>query len=201
ADFSYRIFEPIKKLNSYYIGAYYSHNRLADPGVYTGNSLGLNYGAQTKKLNDFGANLNFEVGKQYYYFEPRTQGRYFAYENRINSNIWYSSNYNKKVAFDASLGGTTYFENNRNSQEFFYSVSPRIRFNDKLLFVYSFNYGKDLKDRGYTGKINDDIIFGERDRKTLTNRITAEYTFNSFHGLSLSFRNDWSTVKYDTDLF
>src|SRR5690606_19895893 len=42
-DVSYRIFEPTKKLNNYYIGGYYNYNRLADPGVYTGSSFGINY--------------------------------------------------------------------------------------------------------------------------------------------------------------
>ncbi len=200
-DISYRIFEPTKKLNNYYIGGYYNHNRLATPGVYTGNGFGFNYNAHTKKLNDYGANVNFQVGKQYDYFEPRKEGRFFIYENRINSNIWYSSNYNKKIAFDANFGGATYFEKNRNSTEFWYSISPRIRFNDKLLITYSFDYSKDIKDRGYTTTVDNDIIFGERDRKTLTNSISGKYTFSSFHALSLTFRNYWSTVNYNNDLF
>jgi hypothetical protein len=200
-DLSYQIFEPIKKLNKYYIGTYVNYTRLAKPGVYTGSSFGFNYNAETKTLHNFGGNLNFQVGKQYDYFEPRTEGRFFIYENRLNSNIWFSSNYNKIFAFDASIGGATFFEKNRNTDELWFELSPRIRFNDKLLITFSFSYSKDYNDRGYAAKLNDDIIFGERDRKTQVNSLSANYTFNSFHGISLTFRNYWSTVNYKNNLF
>ena len=200
-DFSYRIFEPTKKLNNYFISTYLNYTRLANPGEYTGTSLGFNYNAETKTLHNFGGNLRFEAGKQYDYFEPRTEGRYFIYENRINSNFWISSNYNKTFAIDASLGGATLFEKNRDTKEFWYELSPRIQFNEKLTITYAFEYNKELKDRGYVTTVGNDIIFGERDRKTQINSIRATYTFSSFHGLSLTFRNYWSTVNYNNRLF
>ncbi|MFH4965823.1 DUF5916 domain-containing protein [Gaetbulibacter sp. M235] len=200
-DFTYRIFEPTKKLNNYYIGTYVNYTRLANPGEYTGSSFGFNYNAETKSLNNFGGNLNYQIGKQFDYFEPRTEGRYFIYEDRINSNLWFSSNYNKKYAFDTSLGGATFFEKNRNTNEFWVEVSPRIRFNEKLLISYSLEYNKEFNDRGYVTTVGNDIVFGERNRKTQVNSIKASYTFNSFNGISLTFRNYWSTVKYKNNLF
>lgn len=200
-DMSYQIFEPTKKLNNYYIGTYVNYTRLANPGTYTGSSFGFNYDAQTKKINNYGGNINFQVGKQYDYFEPRTEGRFFIYENRINSNIWYSTSYNKKFAIDANIGGATFFEKNRDTNEYWYSVDPRIRFNEKLLITYSFEYDKEFNDRGYITTADNDIVFGERNRKTQINKISANYTFNSFNGLSLTFRNYWSIVNYKDDLF
>ena len=200
-DLNYRIFEPTKKLNRYYINTYVNYTRLANPGEYTGSSFGFNFNAETKTLHNFGGNMNFQVGKQYDYFEPRTEGRFFIYENRINSNFWISTNYNKKFAFDAGLGGATFFEKDRETNEFWYEISPRIRFNEKLTLTYSYEYNKEFGDRGYVTTVNDDIIFGERDRKTQVNSIRASYTFNSFHGLSLTFRNYWSTVDYKNNLF
>ncbi len=200
-DLNYRIFEPTKNLNNYYIGTYVNYTRLANPGEYTGSSFGFNYNAETKSLNNFGGNLNFQVGKQFDYFEPRTEGHFFIYEDRINSDLWFSSNYNKIFAFDTSLGGATFFEKNRNTNEFWFEVSPRIRFNEKLLITYSLVYNKEFNDRGYVTSVGNDIIFGERDRKTQINSIKASYTFNSFNGISLTFRNYWSTVNYKNDLF
>ena len=200
-DASYRTFEPTKKLNNYYIGTYINYTRLADPGEYTGSSFGFNYNAQTKTLHNFGGNINHQPGKQFDYFEPRAEGRYFIYENRINSNLWVSTNYNKTFAFDANLGGATYFEKNRNTNEYWFGVSPRVRFSDKLLISYSFDYNMIYNDRGYTDTQGNDIIFGERDQKTIVNSISGNYNFNSFHALSLTFRNYWSTVMYDNELF
>jgi hypothetical protein len=200
-DMSYRIFEPTKKLNNYYIGAFVNYKRLAKPDIYTGTNFGFNFNAQTKKINNYGGNINFQVGKQYDYFEPRTEGRFFIYENRLNSNIWYSTSYNKKFAIDANIGGATFFEKNRDTNDYWYSVSPRIRFNERLLIHYSFEYDKEFNDRGYVTTVDNDIVFGERNRKTQVNSISANYTFNSFNGLSLTFRNYWSTVNYKNNLF
>jgi hypothetical protein len=200
-DASYRTFEPTKKLNNYYIGGYVNYTRLADPAVFTGTGFGFNYNAQTKTLHNFGGNVNFLAGKQYDYFEPRTEGRYFIYENRINTNFWFSSNYNKTFAYDVNLGGATFFENNRNTNEYWFGVSPRFRLSDKFLITYSIDYNKEFNDRGYSATLGDAIIFGERDRKTLVNSVSGSYTFNSFHGLNLTFRNYWSTVDYKNDLF
>ncbi|WNH11722.1 DUF5916 domain-containing protein [Thalassobellus suaedae] len=200
-DLSYQIFKPTKKLNNYFIGSYINYKKLANPDTYTGTNFGFYYEAQTKKINNYGGNINFQIGKQYDYFEPRTAGRFFIYENRINSNMWFSSNYNKKYAIDANIGGATFFEKNRDTNEYWFSISPRIRFNEKLLLKYSFNYNKEFNDRGYTTTVDNDIIFGERDRKTQVNSISANYTFSSFHGVSLTFRNYWSTVNYKKNLF
>ena len=48
---------------------------------------------------------------------------------------------------------------------------------------------------------NDNIIFGERNQQTIENSISANYNFNSFHALNLTFRNYWTTVTYKDDLF
>ncbi len=200
-DMSYQIFEPIKKLNSYYVSFYYNYTRLADPSVYTGNNFGFNYNATTRKINSYGANLNFAAGKQYDYFEPRTPGRFFVYENGLNSNIWYSSNYNKTFAIDCNLGGATYFDPNRNTSEYWFGIDPRIRFNGKFSANYSFSYNKEFNDIGFTAKQDETIIFGERHRKTMINAISGNYTFSSFHSLSLTFRNYWSLVDYKNNLF
>jgi len=200
-DASYRIFEPTKKLNSYSINTYVNYNRLANPSTYTGNNFGIRYDAQTKSLNYYRVNLGFELGKQFDYFEPRTEGRFFIYENRVNLSFKYSSNYNKTFALDLDLGGATFFEKNRDTNEYEFEISPRIRFNEKFVLIYSIEYNKEYNDRGYVTTVDQDIIFGERDRKTLVNSIRANYIFNSFHGLSLTFRNYWSTVNYDNNLF
>ena len=199
-DFSYRTFEPIKKLNSYSISSYVNYRRLADPGIYTGTNFGANLRASTKTLHAFGGDFNFQAGKQYDYFEPRTDGRFYIYENKLRSTVWISSNYNNFFAIDLRLGGITFFDDNRDSKEFWVRFGPRFRLSEKFIVSYSYNYNKAFKDIGYTTSINDDIIFGERDQKTITNSLTGNYTFNAFHSLKLTFRNYWSTVTYSEDL-
>ncbi|MGY0392393.1 DUF5916 domain-containing protein [Bizionia sp. KMM 8389] len=201
AEVSYQTFKPTGIFNNYYINAWIDYNRLANPNTYTGNTIGLAFSGQLKTIHGFGGNISFQPGKQYDYFEPRVDGRYFIYENQLNTNVWLSSNYNKKFAIDANIGGATLFEEDRETNNIWFSISPRVRFNDKLLLIYSYNYDKINDDRGYADIIDEEIIFGNRDRKTIINSLTGSYSFNPFHTLELTFRNYWSTVLYDDNIY
>ncbi|WP_461599990.1 DUF5916 domain-containing protein, partial [Winogradskyella sp.] len=55
--------------------------------------------------------------------------------------------------------------------------------------------------RGYATFVDDQPILGERNRKIITNTISANYTFNPFNSIALSFRHYWDTVNYDDELF
>ena len=66
---------------------------------------------------------------------------------------------------------------------------------------YSFRFIDNKGVTGYVIKINDDIVFGERDQKTIVNSISGSYNFNSYHGLTLTVRNFWTTVSYNENLF
>ncbi len=201
ANFSYRIFEPTQRLNNFRINFWANYRQLFKPNTYTGNNIGLNVFAQTKKLNAFGGNLNVAIGKQYDYFEPRTEGRFFVFENFVNANTWVSTNYDKTFAIDANIGGATLFEKGRDYLNYWFGIGPRIRFNNKFITSYNFNYRKENGDRGYVTTNDTDIIFGERDQKTIENTLSGNYNFNPFHTISLSFRNYWATVTYKEDLF
>lgn len=201
AELSYRTFEPTGIFNSYNFNSWVDYSRLSNPSTYTGSNIGMAFSGQLKSLHGFGGNVSFQPGKQYDYFEPREEGRYFIFENRINGNIWFSSNYNKKFALDGNVGGATFFEDDRDTNNIWFGISPRVRFNDKLLLIYSFDYDKVNGNRGYADSTADAIIFGNRDRKTMINSITGSYSFNPFHTLNLTFRKYWSTVLYDDNIY
>ncbi len=200
-DVSYRTFEPTKKLNNYRINSWFNIRRLASPNVYTGGSTGLRYRATNKNLHSFGASANYDFGKQYDYFEARDEGRFFIFENRLRGDIFISSNYNNVFAIDANVRGRTFFESGRDSRDFGFRISPRVRFTDKFLLTYSFDREKRKNDRGYATSFNDESIFGERDRIIIINRITGSYNFNPLNALTLTFRHYWSNVKYDEPLY
>lgn len=202
ADYSYRIFETTEKLNSFNFSTWANYKRLYSPDTYTGSNVGFRASAQNKNLHSFGGNFNFEIGKQYDYFEPRTEGRFFIYENFLNGNFWISSNYNKKFAIDTNLGFNTLFEDGRELFNWRFRLAPRFRFNDHFLFIYRLNFNDNKGNRGYVTTLStDEIIFGQRDQRTMINSITASYNFDSFNGLNLTFRNYWSTVTYDNQLY
>jgi len=198
---SYRIFEPTKLFNRIDIRFNASYNRLYKPSTYTGNDIGLNWNFQTKKLMHFGGNLNAEIGNQYDYFEPRTEGRYFTYKNNINGVVWGGTNRAKPFSIMGYTGVATLADSERDFFEHFFGLDPRLRVGDKFILSYSLQYEKARGGRGYVTTIDDDIVFGQRKQRTIENSITGNYNFNSFHSLGLTFRNYWSTVTYNEDLF
>ena len=203
ANASYRIFEPTGKLNNLRVFVWANYRRLFKPSTYAGANAGVNVFAQTKKQLAIGGNVNYQIGKQYDFFEPRDleNNRFFIYENRLNGNMWFSIDYNKTFALDGNIGGATLIEDGRNYFSFWFGISPRFKLNEKFIFSYSFDYDTELKDRGFVNTINDDIIFGQRNRETIVNSISGNYNFNSFHGLTLTFRNYWSTATYYDQLY
>jgi len=205
-DASYQIFEPTKKLNNFRINTWFNYRRLYKPSEYTGKNLGVRVFGVTKKQFAFGGRINYEIGKQHDYYEPRDRenNRFFTYENEVVSSVFISSDYNKKFALDANIGAIKYFEEDKNFHGHFYGISPRFKLSEKFIFQYSFEVEKFINNQGYVTTLNDgegDIIFGQRDRKVLENSISGSYNFNSFHSLTLTFRNYWSIVSYEEDLY
>ncbi len=198
---TYRIFKPTKKLNALRISFRASYNRLFEPSTYTGNDVGVRVFAQNKKLFAVGGRIEANIGKQYDYFEARTTGRFYIYENYVNSDVWFSSNYNKPFALDGNIGFATLFEDGRDYANHWFGLSPRFKFNDKFLLTYSFEFDLEDKSRGYVTNTTNDIIFGQRKQKVIENSISGNYNFNSFHGLTLTFRNYWATVAYEKDFY
>lgn len=202
-DVNYRIFEPTKELNNFFVGTSINYKRLYTPSTFTGADIGINVNGQTKKLMSFGFNLNFEPGKQYDYFEPRDfeNKRYFVYKNFVFMNAFIDTNSNKTLSLNGSFHTFTLFENGRDLFGYSIRLGPTVRFNDKFRISYSFSFQNNNGSRGFVNNINEDIIFGERNVVSIENSISGALNFNSFHSLTLTFRNYWSTVNYDYDLF
>ncbi len=201
ANASYRIFEPSKKLNSFSLYSWASIQWLFTPGSYTGNNFGLGWYAQTKKLLSFGGNFNGNAGKQYDYFEPRTPGRYFLTKNEYYINSWMETNTNKKFSLSIYGGAGTMFDKTTDFFTFWAGISPNIRFNEKFILNYSFDYDTDFDQLGYVTNSDQDIIFGNRFRQVIENSISGSYNMNSFHSLTLTFRNYWAMVEYDHNFY
>ena len=202
-DASYEIFEPTEKLNNFKINTYLNYRRLYKPSTFTGTNFGIRLNAQTKKLMWFGARINFSPGKQYDYFEPRDfeNKRFFVYKNVGSIGTWFETNSNKTFSIEASLGSFTMFDKERDLFGYDIEIEPTIRFNDKFRVSYELSYENNKGSQGFVDNINDDIIFGERNIVSVENSLSGTYNFSPLQSLSLTFRNFWSTVNYDSNLF
>ena len=148
-------------------------------------------------------NINFEIGKQFDYFEPRdfANKRFFVYRNFGSMNAWINTNDNKFFSFFLRGNMWHIFDDSRDLFGYVVAFEPRFRINDKFRLSYEVSYNDNKGSRGFVTNYNDDIIFGERDILTVENSISGSYNFNPFHTLALTFRNYWSTVTYDRGLY
>lgn len=200
-DAGYRILKPTDRWNNYYINGYVNYTRLANPSTFTGFGFGGNFNGTTKKLNNMGFNLNLLPGEQYDYFEPRRAGSFFITRNGVNTNGWYNTNDNKKVALSVYTGVETYLDKSRDYANYWFGFGPRVRVSDKFVLSYFFDREYYTGDRGYVDQTDDVVIFGDRQRIENEHSFNANYNFNPNNTLALTVRNYWATVDYDRALF
>lgn len=200
-DASYRIFEPTEKWNRYIFGTYVNYTNLANPSTFTGFGFGFWANGTTKKLLQGGFNINLNPGKQFDYFEPRREGYFFTTMNRVNVNGWFVTNRNKRLSINGWTGIETFVDPDREFWNYWIGFAPRFQVNDK--FTLNYNISGDIYwgDRGYTTQVDDDIIFGDRDRVEIEQTFNTSFNFNPYHTLALTLRHFWATVQYDENLF
>lgn len=120
-----------------------------------------------------------------------TENLYLERPEQANLRVWFSSDYRKMLALDANIEaykGT--------GEKYSFRLAPRLRVNDKITLMSSFQISEHFGDNGYVTSFSDSIVFGNRDRMTLVNNISSTYVFNNKSALSLSFRHYWSEVDY-----
>lgn len=210
-DYSYRTYEPKGIFNNYGINVWtYSdflmENNKDSPSyfekatLYKGTRVGFNTWFNTKKQLSYGANINAGIGKQYDYYGPRVDGRFYKLNPNVNFNAWFSTDYSKRLALDISAYHGFRVNETRSGLDF--NISPRYRLNNKITLSYSFYFNKNANIKSYVNSDDEEnIIFGNRDVKRITNSISTKYNFTTKSALSLTFRHFWSPVQYDEQFF
>ncbi|GAA4274779.1 DUF5916 domain-containing protein [Aquimarina gracilis] len=195
---SYEIFEPSRWFNKYRVNLFARHRRLYDPSVQTMNQIGVNYFFVTKERLGFGGFVIYDTDTDDY-FEPRVQGRFVTYSENLGINSWVSSDYRKKFAYDARVFYRNWFDDGQKTYRV--NLSPRYRFSDKLLLIWSTNYSFQDNNFGYIDNNDGDVFLGQRDITTIENSLSASYNFDPYKAINLRFRNFWSTADYSDNIF
>ena len=195
---SYQIFEPTETFNRFKLDFTYRHRRLFDPNVATGDNYDFNHFFVLKSRFAFGGGFFYSTERDDY-FEPRVEGKFVTFESRQGGRAFISTDYRKQLAVDVNISHD--YANGGPQKNYFFNISPRYRFSEKLLVVYSANYSNRSNQFGYIDNTETDVFFGQRDIKSIENSIRASYNFDPYKALSLRFRNFWTTVNYDDNIF
>lgn len=198
SEISYQIFEPTKKFNEYRIGLWVNHNRLYKPDAVTGTSVGAESFFITPSRFAFGGNIRYN-SKFNDYFEPRVEGKFVTFSSNIGGNIWVSSDYRKKFAYDIGIGSRVWSTDPQHN--LFIDISPRYRFSDKFLLIWSSQLSKRIKNFGYIDNNEEDVFLGQRTITNIENSLQTSYNFDPYKSINIRFRNFWSTANYKDQLF
>lgn len=199
-ELSYDIYEPSGILLESHNDLWLSYEQLYHPNTYTDFDIGLQSRVKFKSYLSSWLNVGASPFDSYNYYEPRVDGRYYRRPPSYDFNIGLSPDYRKNFVVDIRLG--TWQSNERNQSNYFANISPRIRINDKLMFILRFEYDLGQNGIGYVTDTlgidqKEDIIFGKRDVKTWENVFDANYRFNNKSSIALRARHYWITVQYN----
>lgn len=194
AKYSYRYLQPKGNLNrlDYFIRI--SHERRLSKDLFTQLEIYSTLEMQTKKYFNFGGGLKiWPIGLNDIY-EPRTADRYLKIPAQINPWIFINTDNRKKFRLNTYIDYYKYDEKGR--YQLIYEFNPSYKFSDHLRLYYNASLNYENNDKGFTGKNSGEIFIGKRNRFTVENSITSQYTFNNTMALNLSFRHYFSEVTY-----
>ncbi len=197
----YNLLKPYSALNRFNTYVSFFHDKLYKPREFSHFNLALNTYAQFKNFWGVGMRLNASPVTNYDFFEPRTDGYFFAIAPSSSYNVFLESDGRKTLKGNVYSGRSTRNDWNQNSD--WLGVFLRYRASDKLSFNVEVNTEETNGSRGYVAKQLDDnnevqsIVFGRRNIKSATNIAGVNYTFNNKMGMNLRVRHYWSKVKYD----
>jgi len=195
-EFSHEIFKPFWKFVEFENEFEFIHQMLYSPRYFTAQVLAFN--SKFTTIKQFTGGLYFEINPRdrFDYFEPRVDGYKLRLPTRFYGRWFGSPDYRKVLAIDHNIA---YWKTSDfNQHGFSYSISPRIRFNDKALLILSWNHSFDYNNIGYFNYNAVDVIMGRRDIVTITNTVNFQYTFNAKSFINLRLRHYIRHFSYDS---
>ncbi len=197
---NYNLFQPkgIFLRRRHEVGIWYE--RLYNPSVYTGYGVWNYNWLRFKNFWESGIFIGIRPNEGYNYFEPRVQGRYHRWLPHHNFNVWIDTDRRKRLYFEVYAG---MWERPVWSEvENWWGISPNFRVNDKFSIEHNLNFSKSRNERGFTRFIHneqdeiEEIIYGARTVRNITNTFSLNFSFNAKMNLNLRVRHYWSNVQY-----
>lgn len=194
--FSWRTFEPIGKFNRLEGSVWTEYRERYTSGDFQNFAFGYWLFAMTRGFTAFGLNGGFEPIETFDYFEPRVDGRYYAFPTNWRIGGFVSTDYRKRLAGDIEFGYRQFNEPGR--YNVYYEIRPRFRINNRMFINGSFWIFKLFNDVGWAEETDDEIIFSRRDRVEKSTTLNFRYIFNPNSGITFRCRYYWSTVNIDS---
>lgn len=199
----YNIFEPKGRFNRIQFGGSTYYSRLYNPNNFTGLGVEIWAWGQTRNFWNLNAWTYFEPVKGYDFFEPRAENRY--YESPTNASLGFNINSDRRKRLRFWINGRIANNNEKDRYSWSIILGPSFRVSDKFSFGVSTQKEFAKGQVGFVNHIFEDdfdeipaVIFGRRDRTTVTNNAWATYNFNNKMALSFNLYHYWTKGKYSS---
>ncbi|MBL4606191.1 MAG: hypothetical protein JKY02_11175 [Flavobacteriaceae bacterium] len=195
ANVSYVNTKSKKLFNSYRISLlnynryYYSLNRKE----FSLNRISF-FGSRSNNHNIFLEVSHVSKSKDFY--EARVKDQHFNSPAFIETFFEYQTNRNKNLSFAGYVEYSKYLNSDLFSYEIETGFGLRYRMGEHLFFELESAYEFSPKDAGFLEFNNNDIIFGYRKVKELTNNLNINYSVNSKLNINTALRHYWIQVDY-----
>jgi hypothetical protein len=187
----YKAFGPFNRGNFW---ANINYERQIVPNSFSYLHFNTGFWMQTKSFWSFNMWANFRPESNDFN-EPRRSGRHYRMPRRFNVGYWMESDNRKAFHVSGYVDFQKVAEEGRYSMA--HLIEPRFRFSNQFSLGSELEIVNSYSEKGFVDNVNDQIIFGNRDRNTIINSLRAIYTINDKMGLDFRLRHYWSTVHYD----
>lgn len=193
ANLGYRILNPTNIFNTFRINTNYYVELQNTTGRAQKTEVNIDIYSTTRKNDYFSLETSISPFETYDFYEPRVSGLFVNLPKKIFSSLYFSSNYNRPFALDINLYGRLWSETDRT--DYGLTIAPRYRVNDRLLFSFSADIYKQFSDKGWVAFDQNDIIFSERNRQTITFQPSGKFAINPKMTVNFSARYYWSFAE------
>lgn len=193
-ELTYRKLKPHGGLNRSSYKFYAQHQQLFQPRRFEYFFMGFEPFWLDRDFNALGSTLTFSPVDAYDFFEPRTPGYYFKINQQYSASAFISSDYRKTLALDADV----FYEHwvNFGRDQYTLNLKPRIRLGDHFFTILSGSYNYVSNGYGYARNENDAVLFGRRDRRSISHSVDGRLVFDNTKSLSLLARHLWTGLQY-----
>jgi hypothetical protein len=191
----YKIFDPFWKFLNAEFEFDFHDSRLYSPRSFSRQSLG--FGFRFMDVNNYFGRFSIHYNPRYGYdyYEPRVEGRKYK-TPRVLWLQWFGSpDYRKTIAVDHRVA--YWFSDMYNQKSYLVSLSPRIRFSNRLLAIYSLSYQSENNNIGYYDYDGTDVLFGSRKLVTITNTLNIQFAISPKSFFNIKARHYIRHYKYN----
>ena len=192
--YGYRYLQPKGFLNNLYLNFNLFHQRRLEPDLFSNLILNFNSSFTTKTFFTFGGGFETTPWGTQDIYEPRVENRHFNIPTYYDVWTWFSTDYRKKLAAEVVLDWYKYDEKGRG--RLIFEFSPTYRLSDRVNINLNSSIVSSDKEEGFVDFLDEDIIFGKRNRMTVVNSLGSGYIFNNKMAVNLAFRHYYSEVAY-----